>query len=99
MDQQDGVSRRDAVIGISFLGALMLAMSATIAYRLTKQRSAGPRKAPLITVAPPVEAEVPSPFARFDDAVETVAHEAPAPEASNDAAVSNAPVFIAPAAR
>lgn len=96
MDQQDGISRRDAVIGVSFLGVLMAALSATIVYRIVDtQPPKGPRKAPLITVTPPV--------ASFDGEVETVAHETPvATSANNHANISDGsttPTFVAPSGR
>jgi hypothetical protein len=88
MDQHDGISRRDAVIGVSFLGVLMAALSATIVYRIVEtQPPRGPRRAPPITAA-------------FDGEVETVSHEAPvttevdAPASDGNSA--SMPTFLAP---
>ena len=106
MDQPDGISRRDAVIGVSFLGVLMAALSATIVYRIVdNQPPKGPRKAPPITVAPPIEFEDDSlPTATFDDGeVQTASHETPvAADASEqiDGDVGAAqPTFVSPAGR
>ncbi|MBA4104911.1 MAG: hypothetical protein C0485_04055 [Pirellula sp.] len=104
MDQQDGISRRDAVIGVSFLGVLMAALSATIVYRIVDSRPPrGPRKAPLITVAPPAGLDEESQFATYDDEVETVSHETPI-AASVGAEVNagvgaSSPTFVAPSSR
>ena len=101
MDQHDGISRRDAVIGVSFLGVLMAALSATIVYRIVDtQPPRGPRKAPLITVAPPADAGEELEIPTFDGEVETVSHEAPvttevdAPASDGDSA--SMPTFVAP---
>lgn len=105
MDQQDGVSRRDAVIGVSFLGVLMAALSATIVYRIVdSQPPRGPRKAPLITVAPPIDFEDDAlPIVAFDGEVETVSHEAPitagAGEQRSDDVSATSPTFVAPSGR
>jgi hypothetical protein len=102
MDQHDGISRRDAVIGVSFLGVLMAALSATIVYRIVEtQPPRGPRRAPPITVAPPIELEGDAlPIAAIDGEVETVSHEAPvttevdAPASDGNSA--SMPTFLAP---
>jgi hypothetical protein len=105
MDQHDGISRRDAVIGVSFLGVLMAALSATIVYRIVEtQPPRGPRKAPLITVAPPIELEGDAlPIAAFDGEIETVSHEAPitagASEHASDGVRAMQPTFVSPAGR
>ena len=105
MDQRDEISRRDAVIGVSFLGVLMAALSATIVYRIVdNQPLKGPRKAPPITVAPPIELEDGSlPIATFDGDVETASHEAPiaasvSEQASNGAGATQ-PTFVSPSGR
>jgi hypothetical protein len=105
MDQSDGISRRDAVIGVSFLGVLMAALSATIVYRIVdNQPPKGPRKAPPITVAPPIEFEDGAlPIAAFDGEVETVSHEAPiaagVSEDVSDAGGTTPPTFVSPSGR
>lgn len=101
MNQQDGISRRDAVIGVSFLSVLMAALSATIVYRIVdSQPPRGPRKAPLITVAPPVELEGETPLTTFDGNVETVSHEAPIAagvnEHARDGVGATHPTFVSP---
>jgi len=105
MNQQDVISRRDAVIGVSFLSVLMAALSATIVYRIVDSKPPrGPRKAPLITVAPPVdlEGETP-PLTTFDGNVETVSHEAPivtgADEHVSSGVGATSPTFVAPSGR
>lgn len=102
MDQSDQISRRDAVIGISFLGVLMAALSATIVYRIVDDR---PRKrpqysAPIAAVSvEPLEEPLPLPV--IDDAVEMASHEAAAaPATSVPSAATSAPTtptFVAPA--
>lgn len=105
MNQQDGISRRDAVIGVSFLSVLMAALSATIVYRIVDSKPPrGPRKAPLITVAPPVELEGETPpLTTFDGNVETVSHEAPivtgVSEHASDVDDATHPTFVSPAGR
>lgn len=107
MDQPDGISRRDAVIGVSFLGVLMAALSATIVFRIVdNQPPKGPRKAPLITVAPPEDAVDGSEAlanARFDGEVETASHESPiaaGPGDDGNASVgATSPTFVAPSGR
>ena len=104
MDQHDGISRRDAVIGVSFLGVLMAALSATIVYRIVDtQPPRGPRKAPLITVAPPEDAGEELEITTFDDEVETVSHEAPVATSASDHANtrggSTTPTFVSPSGR
>jgi hypothetical protein len=105
MDHQDGISRRDAVIGVSFLGVLMAALSATIVYRIVDaQPPKGPRKAPPITVAPPIELEDnPLPIPSFDGEIETVAHEEPISASTgdrpNESFESASPTFVAPSGR
>ena len=105
MDQRDEISRRDAVIGVSFLGVMMAALSATIVYRIVEtQPPKGPRKAPPITVAPPIEFEDDAlPLAMFDGEVETASHEAPL-AANPDEPVSHGvgaapPTFVSPSGR
>jgi hypothetical protein len=105
MDQHDGISRRDAVIGVSFLGVLMAALSATIVYRIVDtQPPRGPRRAPPITVAPPIEMEGDAlPLAAFDGEVETVSHEAPiaagAIEHVSGGVDATPPTFVSPSSR
>ena len=105
MDQRDEISRRDAVIGISFLGVLMAALSATIVYRIVdNQPIHGPRRAPPITVAPAVELEDGAmPLATFDGEVETASHEAPiaanASEPVSHGVGATPPTFVSPAGR
>ncbi len=105
MNQQDGISRRDAVIGVSFLSVLMAALSATIVYRIVdSQPPRGPRKAPLITVAPQVELEGETPsLTTFDGNVETVSHEAPiaagVDEHARDGVGAKHPTFVSPSGR
>lgn len=104
MDQHDGISRRDAVIGVSFLGVLMAALSATIVYRIVDtQPPRGPRKAPLITVAPPEEVGEEPQITTFDGEVETVLHETPlaagAGKRVSDGVGAASPTFVAPAGR
>lgn len=105
MDQPDGISRRDAVIGVSFLGVLMAALSATIVYRIVdNQPPKGPRKAPPITVAPPIEFEDDAlPIAAFDGEVETASHEAPiavgASEQVSEGVGGAQPTFVSPSGR
>ena len=105
MDQPDGISRRDAVIGVSFLGVLMAALSATIVYRIVdNQPPKGPRKAPPITVAPPIEFEDDAlPIATFDGEVETASHDTPVAtgaveQVSGDVGPAQ-PTFVSPAGR
>ena len=105
MDQPDGISRRDAVIGVSFLCVLMAALSATIVYRIVdNQPPKGPRKAPPITVAPPIEFEDNAlPIATFDGEVQTASHEAPvaadAGEQIGGDVDATQPTFVSPAGR
>jgi hypothetical protein len=106
MDQQDGISRRDAVIGVSFLGVLMAALSATIVYRIVDSRPPrGPRKAPLITVAQPAGLDEESQFATYDGEVETVSHETPVAagvgvgDEVNAGVGASSPTFVAPSSR
>ena len=104
MDQQDAISRRDAVIGVSFLGVLMAALSATIVYRIVdSQPPRGPRKAPLITVAPPEDAGEELEIPTFDGEVETVLHETPiaagAEEHVSGGVGAASPTFVAPSGR
>jgi hypothetical protein len=105
MDQQDVISRRDAVIGVSFLGVLMAALSATIVYRIVdNQPPKGPRKAPPITVAPPIELEDGAlPIATFDGEVEMASHEAPiaanAGESVSQGIGATPPTFVSPSGR
>lgn len=105
MDQRDEISRRDAVIGVSFLGVLMAALSATIVYRIVDNPPPkGPRKAPPITVAPLIELEDSAlPTATFDGEVETVSHESPEAASGNENQAETltpaAPTFVSPASR
>jgi len=105
MDQRDEISRRDAVIGVSFLGVLMAALSATIVYRIVdSQPPRGPRRAPPITVASPIELESDAlPLATFDGEVETASHEAPiaanAREQGGNGVGAAQPTFVSPAGR
>lgn len=104
MDQSDQISRRDAVIGISFLGVLVVALSATIVYRIVDDR---PRKRPQysapIAAASVEPDEEPLPSLAIDDAVEMAAHEGPVAPARGDqsaAALTPAPpTFVAPSNR
>lgn len=105
MDLPDEISRRDAVIGVSFLSVLMAALSATIVYRIVdSQPPRGPRKAPPITVAPPIDFEDDAlPIAAFDGEIETVSHEAPitvgASELGGDGVGAAQPTFVSPSGR
>ncbi len=107
MDLNDGVSRRDAVIGVSFLGVLMAALSATIVYRIVDSKPPrGPRKAPLVTVTPveePGDSGDEMEVARFDGEVETVAHDEPVAVNAEDVVGAGdgaaSPTFIAPSGR
>lgn len=104
MDQSDQISRRDAVIGISFLGVLMAALSATIVYRIVDDR---PQKRPQYSApiaaasVEPYEDPLPSPV--IDDAVEMASHEAAVtPATSGQSAATSAPAtptFVAPSNR
>ena len=101
MDQRDAISRRDAVIGVSFLGVLMAALSATIVYRIVdSQPPRGPRKAPPITVAPPIDVDEELRITTFDGEIETVSHETPivaeTGEHVSDAIGATSPTFVAP---
>ena len=102
MDQQDGISRRDAVIGISFLSVLLALLSATIVYRILESKHGrGPRtSAPLIAEAPVEAAPLAAASVILDGQVDAVSLETPVAESA--AAQSNGvpqPTFIAPASR
>ncbi|WP_428304225.1 hypothetical protein [Lacipirellula sp.] len=102
MDQQDGISRRDAVIGISFLSVLLALLSATIVYRILEAKHGqGPRMAPpLIAEAPTEVAPLAAAPIILDGQVDTVALETPVAEGAVIQPSSvNQPTFVAPSAR
>jgi hypothetical protein len=103
MDQPDEISRRDAVIGISFLGVLMAALSATIVYRIVdSQPRKGPRHSPPIAAASRESVDSPPMFPPIDQAIDTVSHEEPltlGASARSRLGKSASPTFVAPAGR
>lgn len=109
MDQSDQISRRDAVIGISFLGALMVALSATIVYRIVDDR---PPKRPQYSAPIAAASREPDDEAlaapaiaasTLDDAVEMASHEAPGAAPSHEQSTAGiapaTPTFVAPSNR
>lgn len=102
MDQQDGISRRDAVIGISFLSVLLALLSATIVYRILESKHGrGPRaSAPLIAEGPVEAAPLAAAPVILDGQIDTVAFDAPlADRAVVEPSSAAQPTFVAPAAR
>ncbi|BBO32968.1 hypothetical protein [Lacipirellula parvula] len=102
MDQQDGISRRDAVIGVSFLSVLLALLSATIVYRILEAKHGiSPRaSAPLIAEAPIEVAPLAATPVLVDGQVDAVAFEAPLTESATAEPSSAAqPTFVAPSAR
>jgi hypothetical protein len=101
MDQPDEISRRDAVIGISFLGVLMAALSATIIYRIVEsQPPKGPRHSPPIAAASRESIDSAPMLPPIDQAIDTVSHEEPLPLRASERSrlgESASPTFIAPA--
>jgi hypothetical protein len=102
MDQQDGISRRDAVIGVSFLSILLALLSATIVYRILESKDGnGSGMAPSLIVENPVEAV---PLAAtpmiVDGQVDAVAFETPL-QGSTVVEPNGVPqpTFVAPSAR
>jgi hypothetical protein len=97
MDPSDQISRRDAVIGVSFLGALMLALSATIIYRIVESEPRKPRSfsEPIFAAAQVAGDAASAP--RVDESIEAASFEAPDVSARrNDVDVPAMPTFVAP---
>jgi hypothetical protein len=103
MDRPDEISRRDAVIGISFLGVLMAALSATIVYRIVdSQPRKGPRHLPPIAAASRESVDSASMFPPIDQAIDAVSHEEPltlGASARSRLDESASPTFVAPTGR
>ena len=100
MDQSDQISRRDAVIGLSFLGTLTLALLATVVYRVVDSEPRKPR-----VHLPSVLASAPSAggsteLVQLDQGVEPASYQAPSLDgAVNGGAAGSTPTFVAPSER
>lgn len=99
MDEHEGISRRDALIGVSFLTVLTTAFMATMAYRIVESQ---PRKGPARTQAiaslpsealeSPASEELPQVDGNVQTASAVEPVETTAPE-------RNIPHFVAPSER
>lgn len=98
MDEHEGISRRDALIGVSFLTLLTAAFMATMAYRIVESQ---PRKGPVRAHAIAAIQHEPVPLVsdvqpHIDGNVQTASAIEPVEARTPE---SNVPHFVAPSSR
>lgn len=101
MDENEGISRRDALIGVSFLTLLMTAFMATMAYRIVdSQPRKGPSRSQIIATLQSEPADVETNVrSHVDDNVQTASAIEPAETAAPARPERSAPHFVAPTGR
>ena len=98
MDEHEGISRRDALIGVSFLTLLTTAFMATMAYRIVEsQPRKGPVRAQAVATLPSEPADLAGAAQpHLDGNVHTASAVEPVEHGASERSV---PHFVAPSER